>query len=124
MSDITEEAAADEGQTVPFATILAALNRGRTHTELSKGLQDLVEAVTTYEKPGSITLTLKVGPAKIDGALEIVDTITVKAPQGARAASLFFATDDHNLVRNDPRQMALPGLIDVNAGPTELKEAK
>lgn len=112
------------GQTRPFADILLALNRGKTHAELSTGIQQLVAAVEDTQKKGSISLTIQVSPAKVEGCLEVTEIVTVKSPSHNRAASLFYADDDHNLVREDPRQMQLP-LRDVTADPSDrpLREA-
>ena len=113
MSTTTESKPEDEVQTRPFADIVRALNRGRTHTELSRQMQLLVAAVEETGKGGSITLTIKVSPTKSDGVLEVVDNVTVKAPTHTRAASLFYADDDHNLVRDNPRQESLWGGADI-----------
>lgn len=120
----TESKEAGDEQTRPFADILLALNRGRTHHELSTGMQQLVAAVEDTGKKGSISLTITVAPTKSEGVLEVTETVGVKAPTHSRAASLFYADDSHNLVREDPRQMALP-LRDVTADPADrpLREA-
>lgn len=114
-----------EGQTRPFAAALQELNRGRVHDELSRELQRLVEAVVDTGRKGTLTLQLTINPTGDTGAMSINDQISVKAPRHDRAASLFFVTDDANLVRHDPRQMELPlrevAGIDRRTG--ELKEA-
>lgn len=110
-------------QTRPFADVLVTLNRGRTHAELSEQLQRLVEAVEDTGRAGSITLQVKVSKSKAAGMLELLDTVKVTLPKHDRAVSLFFADDDHNLVREDPRQPPLP-LRDVSADPSDRTARK
>ena len=66
-------------------------------------------------KKGSLTLTVSVEPMpNSDGnALVVKDEIKLKLPEFARDASLFFADDDRNLVRQDPRQLTFEGLREV-----------
>lgn len=101
-------------RTRPFADVLAVLNRGRTHPELSAALQDLVADVAETRRKGTITLTLSITAGKADGVIEVSDQITVKPPTRDRAASIFFIDDGGNLVREDPMQLQLP-LIDINS---------
>lgn len=104
MSDQEQD---EERATRPFADVLQALQRGRTHRELSTALQDLTKAVVDTHRAGSLTLTLKVSRNKA-GMIEVDDTVTVKPPKADRTTSLFYATDEANLVRDDPRQLELP----------------
>ena len=93
-----------ERQTVPFADTLQKLQRGRTARELAVSMQDLVEAVVSTGKAGTLTLTLKVSKSKASGMVEIVDSYAVKLPRADREVSMFYVTADHNLSRTDPRQ--------------------
>ena len=70
-------------------------------------------------KKGTITLTVTVEPMpKSDGsALIVTDEIKLKLPEFAREASLFFADDDNNLRRDDPRQLTFESLREVPAPP-------
>lgn len=98
----------EERRVAPFGETLLKLQRGKTHRELSKLLQDVTEAVVATHKPGTLTLTLKVAKSKASGMVEVVDTVTVKMPQAERSVSMFYVDDDSNLVRDDPRQGELP----------------
>lgn len=107
---------ADEpSRTRPFADVLTEINRGRDHTELSNELQALVQAVRDTGKKGSLTLSLTVVPSKVDNGLEIIAGIKTTLPKFDRSASLFFADEEGNLTRTDPRQLTLP------LGPTLVK---
>jgi hypothetical protein len=84
---------------------LAQHAKGRTHDELSEKLRELILAVQDIGKPG--TLTLKIGAKRInDGQVELAAQVTAKLPDIPQA-SIWFATDDGELTRDDPTQMAL-----------------
>ncbi len=79
--------------------------KGRTRDELSEKLRDLILAVQDIGKPGSITL--KVAAKRInDGQVELAAQVTTKLPDIPQA-SIWFATGDGELTRDDPTQMAL-----------------
>lgn len=94
----------------PFAEWLQEQRSGQAHIECSDALNELVEAVQATGKQGTVTLTVKVKPAgKGDhGTVLVADTVTVKLPQAERGEAIFFADDDHNLVRHNPAQQQLP----------------
>lgn len=109
----------------PFADVLVELNRGRTHGELSKQMQDLVAAVIATGRKGAISLVISVAKSKANGQVEITDDIRVKTPSVDRAASIFFVDDDANLTRTDPYQQELAFPRDVSADrPERTREAK
>jgi hypothetical protein len=90
----------------PFGTFLLQHAKGRTHDELSEALRDLVLACRETGKAGSITLKLTV-KALDDFAFEVLDSVTVKRPQGNRPKSIWFATPDGELTRDNPHQLSL-----------------
>lgn len=92
-----------------FTDVLRDLRFGEALEELSKEFNGAVLAVEDTGKPATITLTVTVKPSTA-GALEVFDDIKVKLPKASKSSSLFFATPEGNLVRNDPRQETLPGL--------------
>lgn len=120
------EASTDEeaARTRPFADVLLELNRGRTHAEASRAMQDLVQAVIDTGKKGSVTVVISVSKSKASGQIEIADDVRIKLPAADRSASLFFVDDEFNLTRDDPNQPHLP-LREVPAAtaPTELRKA-
>jgi hypothetical protein len=99
----------------PFADWLRDQARGATHDELSEGLRDLVAKVKDTGKKGTLTLTISVEQLKnADGnALVVKDEIRLKLPEFDRQASLFYADENNNLVRDDPRQLAFESLREV-----------
>ncbi|WP_342640914.1 hypothetical protein [Rhodoligotrophos ferricapiens] len=96
-----------------FSAILAELDHGRVHDELTEKLADLADAVRDTRKAGTVTLTLTVKPNG-ERSVEITDSIKAKLPEGDKAKSLFFVDEHGNLSRRDPRQMEMP-LRDVEA---------
>jgi hypothetical protein len=109
-----------------FSLVLQDLRDGRTHSELTVGMKELLAAVRDTGKAGTITLELKVKPTARGNEVSkvvITDKVTIKAPKPERGDDYFFVTDDDNLSRNHPRQHSLD-LREAGGGkPTELKEA-
>lgn len=106
----------------PFDAVLRDIRYGDSIDELSEKFGALVGAVTATQKAGEITYKIKLKPAGGD-AIEVIDSISVKMPELPRGSSVFFATPENNLVRNDPRQPALDGLRDVSSQPAaQLKD--
>lgn len=94
----------DERQIIPFATVLQQVSKGAAHNELSELLANLAAAVRDYQRPGTLTIVVKVEPTKGTDTLTVSITPSVKAPR-ATEASLFFSDDAGNLTRHDPRQL-------------------
>lgn len=106
----------------PFNLFLPEMRFGETVAELTERMAELVAAVGNTNKVGSLTLTINLKPAG-GGAIEITDEIRAKIPELPRGTSLFFATPEGNLQRNDPRQGEMDGLRSVPASDKgDLKE--
>lgn len=106
----------------PFLDLLREHRNGLTHDELSDALSDLVQAVTTERKAGKLTFTLSVKPHG-DGAVMVADDLKLTIPRPTKGGSLFFATPEGALVREDPKQHKLP-LVAIETAPREpLREA-
>ena len=91
----------------PFHDFLREHRGGVSHNELSDSLQELVAAVTAEGKGGTLTFKITVKPAGKSGGLEVSDDIKVAAPRPTKSASIFFASPENNLVRQDPRQTTM-----------------
>jgi hypothetical protein len=104
-------------QIKPFGAVVQEQRNGLLHSELSEKLADLVGAVLEHEKPGALTLTIKVTPNKDGSSLLVTDDVKVKAPAAPRRPSVFFADSHGNLSRRDPRQPELP-LRELRGGAT------
>ncbi|MFF4600130.1 hypothetical protein [Amycolatopsis sp. NPDC001319] len=91
-----------------FAVTLAQLGKGKTNQRLSDELRDVVAAVTKTGKAGKVTLTVNVKPQKsVPGAVIVTEASKATAPVFDQQGAIFYATDDGDLVRDDPRQHAL-----------------
>lgn len=115
----------------PFADWLREQSGGDTHEELGEGLHDLISRVRDTGKGGKLTLTVSVKPLKDDlNVLIVTDEIKLSLPEHDRKGSMFYADDDNNLVRNDPRQLAFDSLREVpppahvDATTGEIKDAR
>lgn len=92
-----------------FAAFLAQTGKGRTNRELGEVMAELVRTVLETGKLGTLAYSLKVKRLD-DGTVSIEDEIKTKMPQFDRPASIWYATSDGALSRNDPRQDAFPGM--------------
>lgn len=91
-----------------FTQFLQEQRRGLLHSELTDRLAEAGRAVREHGKPATLTLTVRIAPAKYDGAVEVSDDVKVKLPEADRDAGLFYPDEHGNLNRNDPRQPELP----------------
>lgn len=88
--------------------VLRTQRKGVMLTDLSAAMQQAVAATREHLKESIITLTLRISPVSGDGqALSVRDEINVKLPQPKKPNTLFYATDDNCLVREDPNQQEL-----------------
>lgn len=97
----------------PFNQILVELNDGKTVAALTSDLQKLLEEVQHTGRAGSLTLTLKVVPAKQGTATGVTDKVTVTPerkltlPKPEAPTDFYWLTDNAELSRNHPRQQSL-----------------
>lgn len=109
----------------PFADALIELSGGRTHTELSEQLHQLIAAVRDTGKKGSLTLTITVSRMKnaSENTLTVTDDVKAKLPAHDRNVSVFYADANGNLTRRDPNQLAFESLREVPATTTINEKA-
>lgn len=85
--------------------ILRDIRRGAAVEEATNALADVVRAVDETGKDGSVTITLKVKPAKHGGPEKtLVAEVKAKKPIAEIAPAVFFSDDQGDLHRVDPRQ--------------------
>lgn len=113
-----------ERRTRPFADFLAEHNKGSGARQAGEALQTVVAAVLETGKKGNVTVRVDVAPMKnADGLLVTTVTVATKLPVVEPKPAVFYADDEHNLVRDDPRQLTFDSLREVPADPkTELRE--
>jgi hypothetical protein len=104
----------EKAETEPqdFALTLYALNKGAVHTQLSKLMRELTDAVTTVKKAGKLTLTIGMKPHPgADGAVFITANVKSSLPQYDPKPSIFYVNSEAELVRDDPNAQQLPFTI-------------
>ena len=88
--------------------ILREIRRGRPVDQASRLLAELVRAVDETSKPGTLTITLTVKPAKGGGSQKhILAVVKVKKPEGDIPEAVFFSDPGGDLHRSDPEQSEL-----------------
>ncbi len=90
----------------PINETLRHLSGGTFLDEAGEKLAELVAAVDSTGKSGSITLKIAVKKST-KAAMQVIGNITMSKPQEAPDATLMFPTPEGNLLINDPRQQAL-----------------
>ena len=109
-----------------FPETILQMNNGATVMELSHALEKVVAAVRAAGKAGSITLTVNVKPASkgSNNVLMVESQVKTKLPEADRGMTVFYATEDNRLVRNDPQQQTLNlRVVEFDQQPNrELKE--
>ena len=94
-----------------FLTMLGELRKGLTVSELSDDLTNLIQLVRETGKKGVIDVKLKFAPASGEESVLVTADWSVKEPKLEKDSTLFFTTDDNALVRHDPRQREMFGVI-------------
>ncbi len=100
----TEAPAADSR----FLNLMQQHRGGEALNEMSAALREVVMAAQLTGKTATVTMKFTVKQAaKIRGAVTIEDSIAIKLPQLPKDNSLFYANEQGDLQREDPKQMKL-----------------
>lgn len=94
-----------------FAQLIAKLESGRTHHDLTDAVTRISQALTTNLSRGIVgkaKLTLVLEFALRDGVMEIIPAITEKLPKPNRSRSVYWVTPDGTLSARNPEQMEMP----------------
>jgi hypothetical protein len=105
--------------THPITDTLRHVRAGLLIDEASEKLAELVNAIESTGKPGTLTITLKLRKATA-GALAVTGTAAIKKPAEPPIECLLFATPEGNLLTEDPNQKSLD-LTPIAVLPRELK---
>lgn len=91
-----------------FASTLSAMHNGKVLADLDDALRECTRQVGSTQKKGRVTLHLTIVPNGVgqgDTPLyKVEDDIKVTLPKKSRQPSVFFADDDSNLTRRNPKQ--------------------
>lgn len=91
-----------ELETNPFAFALSNIDAGAVLVEAGEQLKALCATVQRRQEKGSFTLKLAVKPFK--AALVLTGDVKIVEPKPEPAMSIFYASEDGTLRRNDPNQ--------------------
>lgn len=93
-----------------FHDWLASFKDGVVSVQLSQQLAEVVQAVRMWNKPGSVSLTVKVSPNKVDSRyLEVVEKVDAKIPTETPEPRFYFGTPAGRMTTENPYQTALGG---------------
>lgn len=96
-------------EVTPFSEQVSYMAKGSVNDEATEKLADLVKAVRTTGKKGSLTLKIEVSmlDKASEDAMRLVGSVTAKLPELENPSTVMFSTHDGDLLRDDPEQMAL-----------------
>lgn len=101
--------------------MLGELRKGLTASELSDELTNLIALVRETGKKGEFTIKFKFHPSSGGETVLVTTDWTVKEPRAEKDSTTFFTTDENALVRHDPRQREMFGVVSGKKH-AELKE--
>lgn len=101
--------------------MLGTLRKGLTVSELSDELTNLVRLVRETGKKGALSIKFQLTPSSGGEAVIVTADWSVKEPRPEKDSTTFFTTEDNALVRHDPRQREMFGVV-AGQKPTESKE--
>lgn len=94
-----------------FLSMLGELRKGLTASELSDELTSLIALVRETDKKGELTIKFKFIPSSGGETVLVTSDWSVKEPRAEKDSTTFFTTDDNALVRHDPRQREMFGVV-------------
>lgn len=98
-----------------FVEIISDLDDGRVVEELTHQLREVVRAARVSEKKGSVTLKIDIEP---DGRQFIINaSVKPTIPTPTPGMTMFFASDDGDLIKEDPKQEKLKHVDVKPSGP-------
>lgn len=99
----------------PFDQTLRQINNGALIQDLTDELTEVIAAVQSTGKAGSLTLKLSFKPrGAANTQIELIPSVRGSKPELERPISIFFINSDNGLQREDPAQMRLQGLESVD----------
>lgn len=106
-----------------FTDTLKDINAGKFVEELTEQLAEAVGHATATGKSASLTVVLKIKPAKGGGnVLTIEHDSKLKVPEFDRPPTYLFLGPDNALLTSDPRQQSLPLRAVPSDKPAPLRE--
>ena len=102
----------------PITDVIREYRRGELAQLASHEMAQVVQAVKTLRKSGSVTITLTVNPDKHSAKeVEVQAKVTSSIPKRGLKAATFFIGESNELLRNDPDQIdAFEDVVDASTG--------
>lgn len=98
--------------------VLREIRKGRVVDQASEVLAEVTRAVDVTQKPGEVTIKIKVEPAKGGGSQKVLTAkVSCKKPLEDLPQGIFYSNADGDLVRNDPDQGDLVRTLEAEGGP-------
>lgn len=91
----------------PITDILRDIRFGNAVAEIDASLGELTDAVIATRKAGTLTIKLEVKPNG-ENSVTMTDDHAVKLPKPDKGKTMFFVSDEGDLLRDNPRQSRLP----------------
>lgn len=88
---------------ITFIGFLQSNRRGEIPAEADAAMTDILGALREFGGKAKMTLTLNFSFTK-SGQIEIKPDMKIEKPRRAMSSGLYFADDDGNLTRTDPKQ--------------------
>ena len=110
--------------TRPITDTLRHIGGGVFIDIASDKLAELVAAVDSTGKSGSIDLKIKMKKATRGGAMHITGTVKLNKPADEPMEAMLFATPEGNLVADDPHQQKLDLKVASGASETPVANLK
>jgi len=102
-----------------FGRLLSEFRAGASLSELSEAMQACIAAVKESGKAAELKYVVKFTPS--GNAIVVTDKVDRKLPGLEREQSIFFATEDNMLCRNNPAQKEF-NLREVEKPVVEVRE--
>lgn len=106
-----------------FNDFVTDFKAGHLNDALTKKLADVVEAVEHHQKPGTLTLEIKLTP-KRDGEIHTTAKFKTKTPERDTMEQILYATPDNNLIASDPKQPEMFPAAPVRKAASAPQEVK
>ena len=92
-----------------FSKTLSQLNRGELDDELTNVISEVIKAVRSTRKQGSVTLNLKISMlnTRTENQIKITPMVNSKIPELDREESIVFSTADGDVLFDDPSQLKM-----------------
>ncbi len=92
----------------PFNEVIKSAQTGKFDDDITTAMQEVVTAVRSTHKPGTLTINLKFEDT--GEQIAMMCDVRKKVPTKTRQAALFFPDNDGNLHRKNQMQQELVGL--------------